>query len=240
MLVADNRPEWCIADLAVLGAGGITVPAYTTNTVQRPRLHLEPCRGQDGGVRRRHYRQAAGAGDQAGTERADGPLHRAAGRGRRAAGLGDQLERCAGSGRPLAFRRPGCSAPAGRHGVLHLHVGHRRHAQGRDADPQEHHDQPRGRLRAGQAARPRRPRAVSLLPAALPQLRAHGRSVLPDLDRCRDLLRRGGRDALDQPDRGEAHDPHLRAPALRGVAAEDPGRRPPAGRASRRRCSTLR
>ncbi len=32
VLVADNRPEWCIADLAVLGAGGITVPAYTTNT----------------------------------------------------------------------------------------------------------------------------------------------------------------------------------------------------------------
>lgn len=34
MLVAENRPEWCIADLAVLGAGGITVPAYTTNTVK--------------------------------------------------------------------------------------------------------------------------------------------------------------------------------------------------------------
>jgi long-chain acyl-CoA synthetase len=34
VLVADNRPEWCIADLAVLGAGGITVPAYTTNTVR--------------------------------------------------------------------------------------------------------------------------------------------------------------------------------------------------------------
>lgn len=32
MLVAENRPEWCIADLAILGAGGITVPAYTTNT----------------------------------------------------------------------------------------------------------------------------------------------------------------------------------------------------------------
>jgi len=34
MLVAENRPEWCVADLAVLGAGGITVPAYTTNTVK--------------------------------------------------------------------------------------------------------------------------------------------------------------------------------------------------------------
>ncbi len=32
VLVAENRPEWCIADLAVLAAGGVTVPAYTTNT----------------------------------------------------------------------------------------------------------------------------------------------------------------------------------------------------------------
>ncbi|MCB1883851.1 MAG: long-chain fatty acid--CoA ligase [Geminicoccaceae bacterium] len=32
VLVSENRPEWCIADLAVLMAGGITVPAYTTNT----------------------------------------------------------------------------------------------------------------------------------------------------------------------------------------------------------------
>ena len=33
MLVSENRPEWCIADLAVMMAGGITVPVYTTNTV---------------------------------------------------------------------------------------------------------------------------------------------------------------------------------------------------------------
>ncbi|MEZ5826080.1 MAG: AMP-dependent synthetase/ligase [Geminicoccaceae bacterium] len=33
LLVAENRPEWFISDLAVLQAGGITVPAYTTNTV---------------------------------------------------------------------------------------------------------------------------------------------------------------------------------------------------------------
>ena len=34
VLVSENRPEWCIADLAVLAAGGITVPAYTTNTAR--------------------------------------------------------------------------------------------------------------------------------------------------------------------------------------------------------------
>lgn len=32
-LVSENRPEWLICDLAIMAAGGITVPAYTTNTV---------------------------------------------------------------------------------------------------------------------------------------------------------------------------------------------------------------
>ncbi|MGH7030943.1 MAG: AMP-dependent synthetase/ligase, partial [Stellaceae bacterium] len=33
-LVAENRPEWVIADLAIISAGAITVPAYVTNTVE--------------------------------------------------------------------------------------------------------------------------------------------------------------------------------------------------------------
>ncbi len=33
VLVSENRPEWLIADLAVMSVGGITVPAFTTNTV---------------------------------------------------------------------------------------------------------------------------------------------------------------------------------------------------------------
>ena len=32
VLVAENRPNWVVADLAIMAAGGITVPAYTTNT----------------------------------------------------------------------------------------------------------------------------------------------------------------------------------------------------------------
>ena len=32
LLVSENRPEWCLADLAIMGAGGIVVPTYTTNT----------------------------------------------------------------------------------------------------------------------------------------------------------------------------------------------------------------
>src|SRR5579883_1108691 len=33
-LVAENRPEWVIADFAIMSAGAITVPAYTTNTIE--------------------------------------------------------------------------------------------------------------------------------------------------------------------------------------------------------------
>ncbi|HUC09557.1 MAG TPA: long-chain fatty acid--CoA ligase [Stellaceae bacterium] len=33
-LVAENRPEWVIADFAIMSAGAITVPAYVTNTVE--------------------------------------------------------------------------------------------------------------------------------------------------------------------------------------------------------------
>jgi long-chain acyl-CoA synthetase len=33
-LVAENRPEWVIADFAIMSTGAITVPAYVTNTVE--------------------------------------------------------------------------------------------------------------------------------------------------------------------------------------------------------------
>jgi long-chain acyl-CoA synthetase len=33
-LVSENRPEWCIADLAIMAAGCVTVPTYTTNTTR--------------------------------------------------------------------------------------------------------------------------------------------------------------------------------------------------------------
>ena len=33
MLVSENRPEWLIADIAIMAIGAITVPAYVTNTI---------------------------------------------------------------------------------------------------------------------------------------------------------------------------------------------------------------
>jgi long-chain acyl-CoA synthetase len=39
MLVSENRPEWLIADLAIMAAGCITVPTYTTNT-SRDHTHI--------------------------------------------------------------------------------------------------------------------------------------------------------------------------------------------------------
>src|SRR5579864_1548290 len=39
-LVSENRPEWAIADLAIMSAGGVTVPAYTTHTIEDHRYLL--------------------------------------------------------------------------------------------------------------------------------------------------------------------------------------------------------
>jgi long-chain acyl-CoA synthetase len=38
-LVSESRPEWPIADIAIMAAGAISVPAYTTNSV-RDHLHV--------------------------------------------------------------------------------------------------------------------------------------------------------------------------------------------------------
>jgi long-chain acyl-CoA synthetase len=38
-LVSENRPEWCIADLGIMAAGMVTVPAYVTNT-ERDHVHI--------------------------------------------------------------------------------------------------------------------------------------------------------------------------------------------------------
>ena len=44
LLVSENRPEWFISDLAIMVAGGITVPAYTTYTHNDYKYLIEDCK----------------------------------------------------------------------------------------------------------------------------------------------------------------------------------------------------
>ena len=43
LLVSENRPEGLISDIAVMLAGGITVPAYTTYTEKDYKYLIEDC-----------------------------------------------------------------------------------------------------------------------------------------------------------------------------------------------------
>ena len=49
MLVAENRPAWLVADMAIMSIGAITVPAYTTNTTN-DHLHILHDSGAKGAI----------------------------------------------------------------------------------------------------------------------------------------------------------------------------------------------
>ena len=42
-LISENRPEWSIVDLAILSVGAVTVPIYTTQSVDQIRFILTDC-----------------------------------------------------------------------------------------------------------------------------------------------------------------------------------------------------
>jgi len=43
MLVSESRPEWFIADFAIMSVGAISVPAYTTNTIEDHTYVMQHC-----------------------------------------------------------------------------------------------------------------------------------------------------------------------------------------------------
>ncbi len=49
VLVSENRPAWPIADIAIMAAGGVTTPAYTTNTASDHR-HVLTDSGAKGAI----------------------------------------------------------------------------------------------------------------------------------------------------------------------------------------------
>ncbi|TPE62640.1 long-chain fatty acid--CoA ligase [Sandaracinobacter neustonicus] len=49
VLVSENRPEFCLWDLAIMSAGAVTVPTYTTNTA-RDHLHILENSGAIGAI----------------------------------------------------------------------------------------------------------------------------------------------------------------------------------------------
>ena len=101
-LVAENRPEWLIADLAIMAAGAITVPAYTTNTTRDHAYLLEHSGAAVAVVAGDRLAKRAAAGGRRGAGAAAAAQHRAA-RGRR---RGSRCRCCPGSRRwPRASRR---------------------------------------------------------------------------------------------------------------------------------------
>ena len=76
-LVAENRPEWVIADLAIMSAGAITVPAYVTNTVEDHR-HVFATSGARAVIVSKSSLSGTSAGSgQSGRHRANGDRDRA-------------------------------------------------------------------------------------------------------------------------------------------------------------------
>ena len=44
MLLSENRPEWLIADIAIMNAGGITVPLFTTYSEKDYEYIINDCK----------------------------------------------------------------------------------------------------------------------------------------------------------------------------------------------------
>ena len=223
LILSENRPEWCVADLAILMAGGVTVPAYTTSTsddLAYLLAHAEVagviCSGQRIGnatvARARPVSDGAVSAPDGGGD------------------LGDAAVPTATWPAPWPKAR---SAPD-------LDIGTRLRGDdlacfiytsgtgGRPKGVMLTHDNILANLRGAWGLLERIGLGDEVFLSFLPLSHAYEHTAGPipaDRDGRADLLRRGCRHARGQSDRSEADDPHLRAAPLRGA--------PPANRRGR-------
>ena len=179
VLLSESRPEWLLADLAILTAGGVTVPIYPTLSAEQGRYILQDSAAKAAIVStraqlekiqevRHQLPSIAAVALIDGWEPSDSPsvisLDAIAERGH---------ERMTGEwGAAKEFRDAHETHPAGRPRDDHLHVGDDGRAEGRDAVARQPRlECPGGRRRAAVVAGGRR----AVVPAAQPRVRADGR-----------------------------------------------------------------
>ena len=155
VILSENRPEWVITDFAVLCAGGITVPIYTSlmpeqigHIIRDSDAKFVVCSNRDLWLKVEAVRRESSAR----------PTLRAH-RGRRAARAADPPGNRRGggpdrSGRPRRIRAGGPRRPPRRPRLHHLHVRH-------DRDAPRGHVEPRQPDKQRRLAGLRRPVSVS-------------------------------------------------------------------------------
>ena len=145
-LLSENRPEWAYVDLATLCAAAVDVPIYPNLMPAQVLYVLNDSQAKVA------FASTRGPGEEAGRGARQGPAPQARHPLRRPARTRARSPstRCArgaggagrGSGRGEAARGGG---DARRPGHPHLHLGHHRRPQGRDAHPRQHRvERPRG------------------------------------------------------------------------------------------------
>ncbi len=197
-ILSENRPEWAYADLATLCAGAVDAPIYATLTAPQVLYILN-----DSGAKVVFVSTAAQL-QKVQEVRAQAPMLRHVIRMEDAAAARHLLPRRRAGARPRGPRhRPGRGQEARRQRRAsgprhhHLHLGHHRRSQGRDAHPRQHRLE---RLRVLEALRGYRQQGHRpLLPPPVPRLRAHGRPLPDAAPRGHHRLRRERRQGPRQP-----------------------------------------
>ena len=222
LIMAENRPEWCVADLAILTAGARHGAGLHDQHDRGSRLPAGPRRRHGGDLLRpgsspsgccRRWRQRPACGfvlfmdppDE--LARAAGPVaDLGRGAGARARGAAGRLHRGAGGRRSR---------------LLHLHLGHRRPAEGRHAHATAT-SWPTcaapGACSSGSGSATRSSCRSCRCRTAYEHTAGQ---FLPIAMGAQIYYAEGRRHALRQPARGAADDPDLRAAAVRGAAAAD-------------------